>query len=311
MPRRHRFILALLVAALAAAYVLISPTVHPGYISDWDQLHDAARAWRAGQNPYDVVLANHRARGVTFGLVYPFTAVVVALPFSVLSLEDARALFVALSAGCFTYLLLARWWLFPLLLSGSFRSAISAGQIAPFVACAVMVPAFGWVAAYKPNIGLLTMTLGQGRRWAVVYLGAATALLAVSLALWPQWPLAWFRASSEGEHLTPMVMRPMGWVLLLAALRWRRPEAHWLLALAVIPTTPNVYDALPLLVVLCTSFREALVFAILSGVADVVGYAIPHPDTMAGLNTARAVAVLWLLYVPVMVVLMRRPHEVR
>ena len=78
----------------------------------------------------------------------------------------------------------------------------------------------------------------------------ALALLACSLVLWPTWPIAWREALKTATQHAPIVTRPGGFLLLLAALRWKRPEARWLLATALVPGNPAAYDALPLLVLL-------------------------------------------------------------
>jgi hypothetical protein len=107
----------------------------------------------------------------------------------------------------------------------------------------------------------------------------------------------------------PFVMRPGGFVLLLAVLRWKRPEGRWLLAMAIIPSTGNIYDALPLLVLAPWTFRELLILGILSHVADLAGYIVRANETYAALVAAHGVTVLWLFYVPAMVMILRRPNE--
>jgi len=310
LPRRARIDLALTVALAAGLYIRLSPLVFPPYTSDFDQLVLAARAWRtAGGDPYTVVLETHRRLGLDFGLVYPFPAVVAALPFSFASLPWARAIVGALGAGCLTYLTLGRaWWLFPILLSGAFRSALSTVQIAPFAACAVLAPAFGWVLAYKPNVGLATLVTGTRRQWFAAFLGSAALLTIISLALWPSWVPVWWDALRTGIRFSALITAPFGWLLLLALLRWRRPEARWLLVTALIPGTPGAYDALPLLLLLPQSFRQALVFALLSHAGDLAGYVIPHGEGMVGLNAGRSVVLLGTLYLPALIVILARPN---
>jgi hypothetical protein len=49
----------------------------------------------------------------------------------------------------------------------------------------------------------------------------------------------------ESIHVAP-VLRPGGWLLLLALIRWRTPEGRLLAALACVPQTGGLYDTLPL-----------------------------------------------------------------
>src|SRR5689334_6881561 len=65
---------------------------HGGQASDFAQLWYAARAWRYGMNPYDVV-GPGRAFPWPFPLLYPLPAVIVAVPFSFLPVRLAEALF--------------------------------------------------------------------------------------------------------------------------------------------------------------------------------------------------------------------------
>jgi hypothetical protein len=307
---RHRVAIAFAVAILAAAYVLASPRLFPGYVSDFDQLWQAARAWRTGGDPYAAVLATHNARGLSFGLLYPFPAVVAALPLSWLSLPFARAVVAATAAGCLTFLVLGRaWWLFPLLLSGAFRASISLVQLTPFAACAVIDPLFGWVFALKPNSGAAVLATADRRRWVLWFLSGAAVLGALAFALWPGWVRPWFDALRTGGHLTPIVARPFGWLLLLAAFRWRRPEARWLLAAAVLPGTPASYESQPLLVMLPQTFRQALTFALLSHLGDIGGYFVPHGNGMAGLASARASVLLATLYLPALGLILWRENR--
>jgi hypothetical protein len=105
-------------------------------------------------------------------------------------------------------------------------------------------------------------------------------------------------------------MRPWGWLLLLAVLKWRRPEARWLLVSALLPGNPQVYDALPLLFFLPSSFRQALLLALLSHVADLWGYWLEHGTSVPiHLSEAHVTALLWALYVPALVLLLCKPNR--
>ena len=314
MSLRQRIVLALLAAVVSAAYVLASPLLFPAYLSDFDQLWIAGRAWRDGADPYAVVADFWRGQAQTFGLLYPFTAVVAVLPLSFLPMEWARALFVASGAFCFTYLLLGRaWWLFPILLSASMRGAVSSGQVAPFVACAVMVPWFGAVAAFKPNIGLVAAGALTDRASLLKFLAPAAALTIVSLALWPIWPFAWLDAVRTGTANRPLVMQPGGVILLLALFRWREPEARWLALMAIVPINPKVYDALPLLVLLPRSLRGALGWALLTHVIELAAYAVAQRGGASydAQSFYHARFLLWGVYVPVLIAILTRPITVR
>lgn len=46
--------------------------------------------------------------------------------------------------------------------------------------------------------------------------------------LLPHWPVDWLDALRGAPHYAPPVQRPGGFLLLLAFLRWRQPEARML-----------------------------------------------------------------------------------
>lgn len=88
---------------------------------------------------------------------------------------------------------------------------------------------------------------------------------------WP-WPLTYPPAALiAGLPLAPLplLLRPFGWMLLLALLRWRDPAAHLLLALAAVPQAASFADSVLLLLVART-WGEA---ALMAG-TSVAGYAV-------------------------------------
>jgi hypothetical protein len=96
--------------------------------------------------------------------------------------------------------------------------------------------------------------------------------------------------------------------MLLATLRWRRPEARWLLALSVIPVAPTFYDQL-LLAVVCLTSREALIFASSTVVLFFyVGFNTPQPD-YAAWGRVVGNGTLWICFFPALVMVLRRPNE--
>ena len=94
------------------------------------------------------------------------------------------------------------------------RGSIAAVQIAPFVACAVMVPWYGWIAAFKPNVGLPAFA-AQRREDLLRFLAAPVGLTVLSLILWPRWPMIWVEAAKTGTANRPLVMEWGGALLLI------------------------------------------------------------------------------------------------
>ena len=215
------------------AYLLPPPSA-----SDFDQLWVAARAFAAGRDPYAAVIA----WGHPFPLFYPLPAVLLALPFAWLPVAAARAVWAglgaaALTAAAFRY----RRGLGTVLLGAGFLNALVLSQWSPLLTAAVALPwlSLTWVA--KPSVGLAYFIAYPSRRAAWLCGG----LLALSLALWPRWPLAWL-AALHTSFQAPLVLQRGGFVLLLALVRWRRPEARLLAALACVPQTISLYETVPL-----------------------------------------------------------------
>jgi hypothetical protein len=181
-------------------------------------------------------------------------------------------------------------------------------QWSGWLACAVLVPWMGWVVACKPNAGLPVLAASTSSRSVVQGLAAASILVAASFALQPGWVGDWLDAIRGQPHFRPYVLRAGGVVLLLALLRWRRPEARWLAAMACVPGTPGLQEALvffawPL------SFRQLLVLGLLSHGALWVAFLARQRGDFYSYADVAGVANIVFVYVPALVVILRRPNE--
>jgi hypothetical protein len=88
-----------------------------------------------------------------------------------------------------------------------------------------------------------------------------------------------------------------GPILLLALLKWRKPEARTLLAMAVMPQLTLFYDQLPLWLVPTTAWRS-LAMSVLSWVAWAQWY--PNREVPAHVAIARP-WIFALIYLPALV----------
>ena len=274
-----------------------------GFHGDFLAWWYGGRVLLAGGNPY----ASPPAVAPFFvndPLLYPFTAVVAALPVAPLPYLAAVVLFFGVGAGLLGYAV-ARYrphaW--PLFVGMPFLMAASLGHWGPYLAAAALLPAAGFLIAVKPNVGLACLVSRPSRAMA---LGAA-ALVAVSLAVWPRWPVAWWvNVRAAPPHTIP-VWSWFGAPLVLAALRWRRPEGRLLLAMALVSQTAMFADQLVLSLV-ARSRRDALVLALASlvgGVAWALGWSRggSHP-ALAG-----APYVVASVYLPALVMVLRLPRD--
>ena len=164
----------------------------------------------------------------------------------------------------------------------------------------------------KPNLGLAAFAARP--TWRAVW--GTVVLCAAAFALEPAWPMFWLRqlfAMKGGDthmvlgHLSP-IMVPGGVVLVLALLRWRRPEARMLFVLSLVPQTMTFHDVLPVMLVAQT-FRQSLSLGLLSHAAFLLARSELITETDVGVmfhNTAPLA--LWLMYVPALILILKRPN---
>jgi len=233
--------LVLAVGLISGFVCWLAYRLPPASTSDFEQIWLGARAMVAGADPYAVVPAT----GTHYPLFYPLTAIVVGIPFAALPFGWARVLWAAVSGAAFAAAAFRYGRGLPAaLLSANFLNAIIQGQWSPFLIAGAVFPALAWALAAKPSIGAALYAAFPTRR-AVI---AGLALVAISLILSPTWPVRWLEALRAAIHMAP-VRAPGGFILLLALIRWRRPEARLLVVLACVPQIIALYDTLPLFLI--------------------------------------------------------------
>lgn len=294
--------------ALVVTYVTYHSRANPEFVSDFDQVWAGARAILQNKDPYGVV-GPGREFSWRWPLYYPLPAIIAVAPLGLLPVIAARAVFAGTSAALLAWAVTRDGWSrLPVFLSVSFMVTMELGQWSALYAAAFFMPSLGAVAIAKPNFGFALVAASHRRHALIWVLTGALALLAVSQILQPGWHEAWLSNLRSADHFKPHVLRPMGFLLLLAGLKWRRPEARWLLALALIPQAPSFYDQL-LLSAICLTSREALIFALSTVVLFFfVGFNTPQPD-YASWGRLVGNGTLWICYFPTLVMVLRRPNE--
>lgn len=297
---RHRLIVAFLVGLLAAAFTAAFWARQPhGSVSDWDAIWTAASALSQGSNPYAAIVTPPWP----WRLYYPLPAVVIALPFTLVSLELARPLFMGVSSALFAYALTRRaWWPLLALWSGAMVESLRGIQWAPLLMTAALVPALGFVYAAKPTTGL-ALWLAAPSRPPVM---GGLALLAVSFLLSPSWVRDWLESLvGATPHIAP-ILRPGGALALLALLRWRRADARLLAALACMPQTATMYEVMPLFL-LARSWKGAGALSILTMAALLLYRYTPQGSWPAGADE-KWLILLALVYLPALAAVLARPN---
>jgi hypothetical protein len=236
-PRSRDLLIALGVGCLIGGTMA---SLDPRAGTDFNLLYYAAQHLLQGENPYPI-----SQQWYTWPLYYPLTAVLVAVPFSFLPLQLARVALAAVSATVLAYGLLRYRGAYALLamVSASVLLALRFGQSPPLITGASLIPVLGFLLTVKPNQGL-ALLLARPTKAAVI---GCAIMVTISLIAQPSWPLYWWASIHQhNEHLVPLVRRPFGWLLLLAAYRWRTPEGRLLCALSLVPQTVLPYELVPL-----------------------------------------------------------------
>jgi len=146
----------------------------------------------------------------------------------------------------------------------------------------------------------------------------ALLIVGLSFVVMPTWFGSWRLAAGTGIHPIPLLQWG-GPLLLLALLRWRRPEARLLVALSLVPQTVSMHEALALFLV-CRSRTETAVLAVLTWIAyfAVAPLKLEHtlPSFVTGgdefIRQTMAVTAplhVALLYLPCLIMVLRRPNQ--
>lgn len=264
-----------------------------------------ARSIIAGANPYDLV-----GPGLPFdwpwSLLYPATGMVAALPLAWFTEEIASTLFVSLSSALLAYAVSKTGWhRLPLFLSASFVVAAKSAQWSPLIAAGFCLPGVAWAFACKPSIGAAAFAAMPSLSAMKVAVIGGVLLVVSSLALLPSWPLDWLAALRTADHMSAPITWPGGVFVLLALLRWKRPEARLIVAMALVPQTPNWYEALPLLLVPAT-LLQSLVLSLITSLGFLYEWVLYRPNaTYVDIEPL----MIALAYLPATLLVLRRRNE--
>ena len=305
VPVRQRVVAAAIVGLIAGIFCWLCAQ-RPGSTPDFAYPLQAAKHFLAGGNPYDV-------QGGGIGadpdatLIFPFTTVLAAVPFAWALVDYASALFLGLSSALLAFAITRDGlWRLHVFASAPFVMAAVLAQFTPLLTAMALIPALGFAAVLKPHIGFAVLV----SRPTVQALLGCVAALALSLLVFPSWPMEWLAAlrgntAESGAHLMP-VMQFGGFLLLLAVVSWRSAAGRLLLVMSLTPQLLFFYDALPLWLIPRT--RQQSIFLTAASQASMVVWALTtRPGEVLILSAAAAVT--WLIYIPALVLVLwqRRP----
>jgi hypothetical protein len=295
-------------AAGIACVVILRLTLYayyPKLESDFDLLYHAAEHLLRGQNPYPIA-----RQWFAYPLFYPLPAVLLAVPFTLLPIDQARPVFDIMVGSVFAYALWRYRGGFALLalISGSYLFAMRNGQTNPLMVGAGLIPALGFLLVVKPNTGSV-IWVSRPSRNAVI---GGAVVLALGLLLVPSWPLDWYGAlQQQNTHFRPPVFRPGGFLLLLGAIRWRTPEGRLLVATALVPQNVLPHE-LVTLALIPRNWAEMVIYGVgtwfaILGVSTV--WRIPGV-TIEMLNAAAWPWIMVAVYLPMLYLVLRRSGSV-
>lgn len=226
--------------------------------SDFSVVWAGARGLVDAQNPYDMV-GPGRPHPWAHTLLYPFTAVLVGVPFALMPLWAASATFSAAGAGLMAWGLTRERLNDPRLLvflSLPFAHAAVMSQWSPLLVGAALVPAFSWILPCKPTIGI-PLFLWQPTRQRTIL---CAVMVVASLVIWPTWPVSWLMSTASVAHITAPVLQPWGWLLLTPLVFWRHPPARFVAVIACLPQSPYFYEAVILFLIVRTWSESAVLW---------------------------------------------------
>jgi hypothetical protein len=307
--RRGRVWAAAAIGVAVAAYVIARAHAYPQWVADLSQSWVGARALLHGQDPYVAVGPAGTWMRLPWPLFYPLPAVLLMLPLAPLSIAASRAVFLGASSAWLAYVITRRdYWRLALFGSGAFLGAIGSGAWEPMLLAAALTPGASVVYLAKPNVGLALATALTARRSTIIGLGAAAALLIVSVIVMPGWIGEWRQALRSGTHLTGLITRPAGFVALGALARWRRAEARVVAAMALVPQTMMVQAALPLFLV-PRGRAEMILLSLLSFIPLAIQlHAATEPIAFQTLTERTGTCIALFVYLPCVLMLLRRPN---
>lgn len=270
----------------------------------------AARYILRGDNPYTIP---RDAMPFGGGFIYPWPASYVGMPFAMLSPVVGGSLMVGVTMGLAAFAVTREhWWRLLMFVSGpAFMIASSVQWGGLVMTSAFFPPLIGLVAAIKPSA---LAALAYQQRWVDVAKAVTIGLLllVVSLAVAPHWPIDWIHATRASTVARQYVIPLASWVgapMILALIRWRRPEARLLFCLAVLPQTTFLYDQL--LVLLVPRTRAEMLVAVTCSLLVLVApyFIVFDRTTTATLIRAYLPLVTVGVYWPALAMVLRRPNE--
>lgn len=291
--RRHRVFVAAVIGLVIflASSLYRFQTTSPSADMSWPLC--AAHALLAGTDPY--VPPCYVMYDGEWQATMPLTTALVPLPFLPLGGLAASAVF-GVTSGLLAFGLLREGpaWRLLLFTSAIYWQAFKWLQWSPLVTAVALLPWLLPLALVKPQIAIPVVLTRLTWRRAL----ACALFVALTFAVDPTWPLRWWPTTGTYTGYIPLLVLPLGPLLLLALTRWRQEPARFLFLMAAVPQRAS-YDQTALWLIPQTP-GEMLALSVWSWIALVLWNS---PTSVLAIYMA---ALVLVLYRPAMKMLVER-----
>jgi hypothetical protein len=304
---RARLIVATAIALLGAYLVHLEYGRLPH--TDFGMAWYGAGALAHGKDPYSLI-GPGRAFDFWWPLIYPATALVTVMPLMALSEHVAAIIFVALSSFLLAFGVTRNGWhLLPMFVTEAYANSARLGQWSILLTSVLFFPSVGWVLSAKPQTAIPLLLATQSRKAFLFAFVGAVVLTGISLALFPAWPVAWIEGVRNSRYMDPPITHLGGVLVVLALLRWRRPEAWLVVALACMPQAWGWYNTLPLFTIPAT-WRESVAMAVVATAGAWIASSSIHPvNSLGEFYEWTGTLIVITAYLPATVLVLRRPNS--
>jgi hypothetical protein len=269
-----------------------------------------AKALLSGTTPYGL-FSPTGPYAHEFPDLYPLVASVPLLPLMFLPFDLAAGAFSGISAALLAWAITAKNFnRLPIFLSLPTVIALYSSQWSVIYSAAFILPVLSFLYIAKPTIGLGMLAARANRRGIISFAIGASVMLALSLIIAPGWVGEWITTvRAHSGHMIAPVLQPGGFIALLALLRWKRPEARLIVALALVPQNIAWYDSVPLLLVPLT-LMESLVSTVLMSIPIILEVLTKGGSDGVVDFWPRGYELAIFAYLPAVVAVLRRPNSI-
>lgn len=243
--------------------------------------------------------------------LYPATAFVVGIPFTLLADRASSIVFSVLSTFFLGYgITKDGWHRLPIFLSVPFFWSAVVAQWSIILTAALFLP---WLAAYsasKPHAAIPVVLASEKPSLSIkASLLGGILLLAASLAMMPSWPAEWLATLGQAGHIRAPLLGTGGFLVLLVLFRWRDRDSRLLLLMSAIPQVWYPYSVLPILAIPKT-LRESLILVSASTLLILPNFITKDIHALAFASRGRLI-ILAGVYLPAVIIIMTRSALVR